>query len=279
MRMSTFGSVPIPFRVVLRLKVPVPFHRPPRHAGGGDASPPTHIGGDMDERYLRYWSDFLGAGLAAQDPGTVTVVPHLALGGYRGAWIFAMLGRLVVSVPPPLVSTLRERAASMPPTLAGGEQAFASLAVTRRIGPAVHMGIDAAPAAVASVIRAADDAAIAAFRVEVPAEEWDDASIDEDRARGAPVLAVMAGEKIAALASYGILPGRGANPGITVHPRHRGRGFGKAALAAITECCQEEDLLPVLQTLESNHAMVRCAHAVGYRAHARHVALRLDLGI
>ena len=89
----------------------------------------------------------------------------------------------------------------------------------------------------------------------------------------------MDGDEIAALASYGMLPGRGANPGIAVHPRHRGHGFGKAALAAITEYCRKEDLLPVLQTLESNHAMVRCAQAVGYRVHARHVALRLDLGI
>ncbi|HZW47586.1 MAG TPA: GNAT family N-acetyltransferase [Microvirga sp.] len=233
----------------------------------------------MDERYLRYWSDSLGAGLAAQEPGTVTVVPHLALGGYHGAWIFEMLGRLVLSVPPQLVPTLRGRAESVSPTLAGCEQAFASLAVTRRIGPAVHMGIDAAPATIASVIRAADDAAIAVLRAAVPAEEWDDASIDEDRARGAPVLAAMVGDEIAALASYGMLPGRGANPGIAVHPRHRGHGFGKAALAAITKYCRQADLLPVLQTLESNHAMVRCAQAIGYRVHARHVALRLDLGI
>lgn len=129
-----------------------------------------------------------------------------------------------------------------------------------------------------------DGSLLTPFKTEVPADEWDAASIEAGRASGMPVIASMDGSEIAALASYepieGLesLGGLGANPGILVRPRHRGQGHGRSVLAAITKRIVHDGRLPVLQTLEANAAMVRCAEAIGYTVHARHLALRFVNG-
>jgi predicted GNAT family acetyltransferase len=67
------------------------------------------------------------------------------------------------------------------------------------------------------------------------------------------------------------------NVGILTHPGHRGRGYGRAVVSAMTRHGLGQGWLLHYQTLLANIPSVAVARSLGYREHARTIAVRLTL--
>jgi predicted GNAT family acetyltransferase len=66
-----------------------------------------------------------------------------------------------------------------------------------------------------------------------------------------------------------------AHIAVVTHPSHRGRGYGKAAVAHLAARAIAEGLLPQYRTLDSNQPSLRIAEALGFQRYATSVAVRL----
>jgi GNAT superfamily N-acetyltransferase len=63
--------------------------------------------------------------------------------------------------------------------------------------------------------------------------------------------------------------------GIVTHPGYRGRGYGRAVVSAISRYGFGRGCLLHYQTLLANAPSVAIARLLGYRQHARTLAIRL----
>jgi predicted GNAT family acetyltransferase len=61
--------------------------------------------------------------------------------------------------------------------------------------------------------------------------------------------------------------------GVITHPAHRGRGFGRAVVGAMTAHALRAGRAPLYRTLLANAPAVAVARALGYREYARTLAL------
>jgi hypothetical protein len=223
----------------------------------------------------RFWEGFFGTALR---PGT-QVVPHAALVGYTGVWIFVREPGCIVSAPPAWCD--RIGAALADATIDSllspdGYRALFGCAFEETIGPSwlgwlppkdfrpAHS--DAVRTATAASIRELTEACseedrVAAGLVSEGAFGWFDDPAD---AGGIQAAASPKG--------WGEIDGQPVvGPGVL----SRRPGCGKPVVSAVCDEALQAGRLVVYQTLLANERAVGIARALGFAFHASHVAIRL----
>jgi len=232
----------------------------------------------MRKRARQFWGDFFGLDPQELEQPGARVVPHCGLGDYAGAWIFWRDDTLLLSTPPDLVDETRAALqATMdmlrePERLAG----IFSDRAERMIGPAYQGYLDPAEfrphqSAGASAVPV-DEHLVHGLRTACDPEEWSHAGIEPERPE--PCFGYLIDNRLVALAQNAFWSEATVSPGIIVHPGYRGRGYGKAVLAAAASDALQHDHLVLYQTLLGNTPAVRAASALGFTQFATHLAVR-----
>ena len=173
--------------------------------------------------------------------------------------------------------TLRALLSALPPGCSPDDFARALETISSAlIGPASIAYAESVPPPThpARALGPDDALAVDTLRQSCDAGEWAHGGGDLER----PCAAVFVGGQIAALASYEVWSGAIAHLYIVTHPGHRGRGFGRSAVAYLAGCAIAAGLLPQYRTLVSNRASSRLAEALGFCHYAMSMAVRLDRG-
>ena len=235
-----------------------------------------------------YWSRFLGVPAAALRAPGVTVAPHAALAGWRGAWIFVRGESAVVSAPSDRLAALRAALASRAPSALASRapaglldpELAASLAGVAReacvgpsfqgwIAPERFTGVAARPV---RRLAASDRDALRGLRAACPPLDWEHAAVEGS----AELFGCFEGSELIAVAS---LKDRGAgacDPGIVTHPGARGRGYGGAAVAHAVAHALAGGRVVLYQTLLANRPALRIAERLGFETYATLLAIRLE---
>jgi GNAT superfamily N-acetyltransferase len=207
------------------------------------------------------------------------------LTGSSGIWILAVGGAPLVSMPADVFVSHGERAKSWTGALVSDEarllQELSSLAVGRVgkvIGPApIHYGSAASlnlrDAGGASHITPA--AAMVSDLRDACGEAWNDggSELDDD----VPLFGAFdEANKLTALASYKVWNERIAHISIITHPRHRGRGLGRAAVALAARHALSAGLVPQYRTLQANTASIAIAKRLGFIEYGFSVYVRMQ---
>jgi RimJ/RimL family protein N-acetyltransferase len=232
------------------------------------------------QRIEAYWAAYFGCEPERLDrPGTL-VVPHAGLGGYRGALAFRRGACCVLSVPPALVASISPVVSGRTADEVFGARSLEALfadRVDRLVGPA-WLGYadpsDFRPAATGGVrlLADADEPALRRLASACGQPDWEHSDLDAGRP---PIAARFIGDEIVAAAGYDVWGGTLAHVGVATHPRHRGRGHGTAVASAIIETALSRGLIAQWRTLEANTPSMRIAAALGFRAYATTIAVRL----
>jgi GNAT superfamily N-acetyltransferase len=223
-----------------------------------------------------FWAARFGCPVAdLHRPGTVVVDrPEPA------AFALLRTGTLLVAVPagwrPAVAAALRGLApaeAFQPERL----RALFGASAGAVVGPAYQGFADAAdirsvPTGDVRLLDEADRAALAALRRAAGETAWEHSAIDPDRP---PVFGRFAGGELVAAATLEGAGGAVASVGVLTHPRHRGRGHGRAVAATATRAALDSGSVAHYQTLDANAPSVAVASALGYRRDATTVAVRL----
>jgi GNAT superfamily N-acetyltransferase len=233
------------------------------------------------EAVLAFWAAHLGCSREQlAQPGTVVVRNGPDLAEYRGATVVFHPPACVVAVPhdwyEPAAGRLGRRSAAEVfdiPLL----RDFFGPAVDRVIGPAWLGYADAgdftpAPTMGTRLLTDHDLPALRRLADACGPSAWEHSGI---RPGGSPVFGCHAG---GALAAAGMLAPWGArllHVGIVTHPAHRGRGYGKAVVSAMTAHGLAAGGVVQYRTLEANLASVGIARALGFQRFARTLAVRL----
>jgi len=226
-----------------------------------------------------YWISYFGCPL--EDPQTprAVVVPHAALHGYQGAFLFRRDRSCILSVPAALLAPVAQAVLGREPEGVFDRAFLAGVfgdAVERTIGPAWlgyadDMDLQPVEAHGVRFLDADDDVALHRLAQACSETEWEHSGIHFDRP---PVYGCLRGDEILAAAGYELWGERLAHIGVVTHPAHRGRGCGKAVVSAIAANALREGLVPQYRTLESNTASVAIARSVGFQEYAVTIAVR-----
>jgi RimJ/RimL family protein N-acetyltransferase len=226
-----------------------------------------------------YWISYLGCPLADPQTPRAVVVPHAALHGYHGAFLFRRDRFCILSVPAALLAPATQAVLGHEPEGVFDSAWLAGLfgeAVEQTIGP-TWLGyaddIDLRPVATEGVrlLDADDDVALHRLARACRETEWEHSGIRFDRP---PVYGCFRGEEIWAAAGYERWGGRLAHIGVVTHPAHRGRGCGKAVVSAIAAKALREGLIPQYRTLEANQASIAIGRSLGFQEYAVTIAVR-----
>jgi len=230
---------------------------------------------------LAAWAAELGStARVLQSPGTTVVRHGPAFVGQRVAFALATETACVVTVPDdwyaPAEAALGHLGAAEafdPTRLAG----LFGPAAQRMVGPAWQGDVDAGGFAPADPrgtrpLSNTDRAALDALAAACPPGEWEASSIDPERP---PVFGRLVGGALVAAGTLAPWRERFWNVGIVTHPEHRGRGHGRAVVSAMTRHGLDQGWLLHYQTLLANVPSVAVARSLGYRRHARTLAIRL----
>ncbi len=231
----------------------------------------------------RWWvRDFDCAPSELRPGGTVVQEHRGTLVGSTGIWILAVGAHPRVSMPPPAIDLLRDRAAQWtralvedPATLADQLRA---VAVDRIVGPAfIGYGTEATlkigQADGARDLTSDDAAAVEALRAACEDEAWDHGGSSHG---DVPTFGAFdEGGALGALAGYKTWGGEIAHIAIVSAPHARGRGFGAAAVARAAQHALSAGLLPQYRTLMSNAPSMAIARRLGFQAYGVSVFVRL----
>lgn len=231
----------------------------------------------MSERHDQFWAEFFG--IAATDlrtPGR-SVVEHVGLAGYRGAWFFLRGARLVVSAPASWLERIRRLLVRHElPTHPVLRKLFGS-SLGRAIGPAFQGALaprDFRPFTSTRVqaLTEAHSEAIARFKVVCDPDDWNDSALDAAKLFRA---GYFDDGRLVAMAGFRPKTAVAGDPCVLTVRDCRGRGCAKAVVSSVLADAIAHDHLPLYQTLEANVAAVRIALALGYDRYANHIAVRL----
>jgi GNAT superfamily N-acetyltransferase len=231
----------------------------------------------VSERHDQFWAGFFGIPASDLNSAGVSVVAHVKLAGYCGAWFFRHDDRLIVSAPEGWLAYLRE---NLEPDLVMDKSFLKKLFgqhFERSIGPAFHGSLEPADfrPVFSSSVRALSDRDLQArvvFEKECGLEAWDDSGLD---ATTQFLVAHFENERIIAMAGLRIRADFAGDPCVLVHPDFRARGLGTLVVSAVIRLALLEDKMLLYQTLESNLGAVGLARKLGFRLYASHMAVRL----
>jgi len=228
-----------------------------------------------------YWATHLGC-LPAQlsRAGTTVVRNGPDLADHRGATVVHHPPACVVAVPhdwyePITLSLARRPAATVfDPELL--RQVFGS-AVDRIVGPAWLGYADTsdfrpAPTRGTRRLTGQDLPALGRLAAACQPTAWDHSGLDPRRP---PIYGCYAGSTLAAAGTLQPWGERLLHVGIVTHPAHRGRGYGKAVVSAMTADGLATGGVVQYRTLDANLPSVAIAHKLGFQRFARTLAVRL----
>jgi GNAT superfamily N-acetyltransferase len=227
-----------------------------------------------------FWTEFFGVTPRTfAIPGTF-VVPHKALIGYNGAWLFHHRSTLIVSVPECDVAMIKDAASkfldhSRPLDLGDVSNLFGPR-VGKMIGPAYQgmvINSEFRPVSDSKVrlIDESDRPSLIRFSEVFENDDWEDASIDAKLDE--QVFIAVDGTKIVAAANAKEQDGATVI-GVVTHPQFRGQGIGKAVVSAAVSFALRQGRPVRYQTLLDNKGSIRIAEALGIRDYARTIAVR-----
>lgn len=150
-----------------------------------------------------------------------------------------------------------------------------SLPAERVVGPAFIGYADATTflggdEAGARSLGDADGEAVAALRDACEPVLWDHGGPKS----GATAVGVFRDDALAALASYTLWGDRIAHIAIVTHPAHRGRGLGRAAVAAVSRIVLARGLVAQYRTLCANTPSMAIARSLGFQRWATTLSIR-----
>lgn len=228
----------------------------------------------------RFWASFFGCTLDdLQSPGTA-VLPHAALEGFPGIILFRRGDGCLISVPAPVRDHLAARLA-LPPNDIFDAAALASRlggAVRLIIGPAFVGYVDAgnvvrADTLGARSLSAADDAPLRVLAGSVSRTEWEHSGIEFG---GEGLMGLFVERRLVAA---GRLESRGshiADLGLVTASGERGKGYGRAVAAALTERGTSQGQIIQYRTLLANAPSMAIAHSLGYTRYAETISVQLN---
>jgi GNAT superfamily N-acetyltransferase len=232
-----------------------------------------------------YWAAELGLppGLL-REPGVHVVALSGGMRDYRGAYLLRRESSVIVAVAAQRVEWARQAVQGCSPATVFDPVFLAGLfgsTVERIIGPAYQGFVDAATfrpvdGRATRSLTGADTPALQRLRAACDAIEWEHSAVKSDHL--ASVFACFVG---GALAAAGILMrgrDRIGSLGIITHPAHRGQGYGRAVVSAMTAYALDTGLIPRYQTLLANAQSVGIARSLGFVAYGATLAVRLHDG-
>jgi len=212
--------------------------------------------------------------------GTIVVRHGPAFEGERVAFALATATACLVTVPDDWYAAAHAALVSQSPAEAFDAKRLAGLfgsAVQRVVGPAWQGHVDASSFAPVDprgtrLLTRADRPALDALVAACPPGEWDASSIDPDRP---PVFGCVVGGVLVAAGTLSPWRERFWTVGIITQPAHRGRGYGRAVVSAMTRYGLDQGWRLRYQTLLANTPSVATARSLGYQQHAYTLAIRL----
>ena len=210
-----------------------------------------------------YWASELSCPPAEMFADELRIMPHgPALADYHGIFALFREDRAMISMPP---DRMAERLPTEPALFAAAFSNF------RVIGPAFIGYADTMRPGAAEEL----NDPVHARRLQAACDEtaWDHGGSEVG---AVPCSGVFADGELAALAGYEVWTGSIAHISIVTHPRFRGRGYGREAVAHLACRALEAGLVPQYRTLEANLPSMRIATALGFRHYASSVAVRWE---
>jgi GNAT superfamily N-acetyltransferase len=230
---------------------------------------------------VAFWAAHLGC---REDrlarPGTSVVRNGPDLADYRGATVLYRPPACVVAVPEDWYAAAGAGLQRRPAAAVFDIELLSRLfggAVDRVIGPAWLGYADAsdfrpAPTLGARPLTDRDLPALRRLAADAGPTAWAHSGIDPARP---PVFGCWAGRTLAAAGMLEPWGARLLHVGILTHPDHRGRGYGKAVVSAMTAHGLAAGAVVQYRTLAANVASVAIAEALGFQRFGQTLAVRL----
>ena len=196
-------------------------------------------------------------------------------------WILVVGEHPLVSLPPRIYETFRDRARSWSPSLVADASALATqlapVRLDRIVGPAFigYATRDTLRPPVSARTRqltASDSDAVARLRATCSSEEWEHGASDRN---AATFGAFDESDRLCALAGYDIWGAKIAHLYVIAAADRRNGGFGASAATAAAIHAMDVGLVPQYRTLISNLPSRRVAEKLGFERYGFSVAVRL----
>jgi RimJ/RimL family protein N-acetyltransferase len=233
------------------------------------------------EAVVGFWAAHLGCSEAQLAQPSTSVVPNGPdLVGYRGATVVFRAPACVLAVPADWYAPVAGRIGQRPPAevfdVSVLREVFGN-AVDQVIGPAWIGYADAsdlrpAPTMGTRLLTEQDLPELQRLAAACGPTAWEHSGIDPARP---PVFGCFAGDTLAAAGMLERWGDRLLHVGILTHPGHRGRGYGKAVVSAMSAHGLAAGGVMQYRTLQANLPSVGIARALGFQRFALTLAVRL----
>jgi GNAT superfamily N-acetyltransferase len=228
-----------------------------------------------------FWAAHLGCSetqLAQPRTSVVRAGPDLA--SYRGATVVFRPPACVLAVPADWYEPVASRVGQRPPAEAFDATLLRELfgaAVDQVIGPAWLGYADTsdvrpAPTLGTRLLTDRDLPALQRLAAACGSTAWEHSGIDPAHP---PLFGCFVGDTLAAAGMLKRWGDRLLHVGIVTHPGHRGRGYGKAVVSAMSAYGLATGGVMQHRTLQANLPSVGIAQALGFQRFALTLAVRL----
>jgi GNAT superfamily N-acetyltransferase len=230
---------------------------------------------------VAFWAAHLGCSEAQLAQPRTSVVPNGPdLAGYRGATVVLRPPACVLAVPPDWYEPVASRIGQEPPAEVFDVTVLRRLfgaAVEQVIGPAWLGYADAsdfrpAPTRGTRLLTDQDLPELQRLAAACGPTAWEHSGIDPARP---PVFGCFADDRLAAAGMLERWGDRLLHVGIVTHPGHRGRGYGRAVVSAMSAHGLATGGVMQYRTLQANLPSVGIARALGFQRFALTLAVRL----
>jgi GNAT superfamily N-acetyltransferase len=230
---------------------------------------------------VAFWAAHLGCrDVQLAQPGTTVVRNGPDLAGYRGATVILRPPACVLAVPEDWYEPVAGAVGLRPPSEVFDatvlRQVFGA-AVDRVVGPAWLGYADAsdhrpAPTRGTRLLTGQDLPELRRLAAACGPAAWEHSGIDPERP---PVFGCFAGDALVAAGTLERWGDQLLQVGIVTDPAHRGRGYGKAVVSAMTAHGLALGGVVQYRTLQANLPSVGIARALGFQRFAQTLAIRL----
>jgi GNAT superfamily N-acetyltransferase len=237
---------------------------------------------DTIDEINNYWVAHLGCPPSRLFEARVVVLPHSTFKGYQGLFLVRRGDSCIVTAPSEMIHLVHTAVHGRPVAEVFGSglwrQVFADV-IDRVVGPASLAYCDAStlvpddqPGTLP--LGGQDHAALTHLRHACGEEDWDRSGILPNH----PVLyGHWIGGELVSAAGFELWGDRIAHMGVVTHPAHRGKGYAKAVVTALTRHAIEQGLVSQYRTIESNVAALSVGRALGYEEYAKTFAIGLNV--
>lgn len=239
---------------------------------------PEHIISTID----RYWASFLRCSTELLKFNGTLILTRPPSVAWRGVFFFHRQHTLLVSIPPdefnellPYLEQLTINDMHHPSYLrglvGGGRDQVVGPAFVGYATMTTTQTIQSTPSMKVRQLDIHDQAALDELRLICGERGWTHGG---GHFSLQPVIGVFANYELVAVANYTLWNSSIAHIAVITHPRYRGRGYGKAAVHAITATAIERGLIPQYRTLFTHQAAIAVGRAAGFQEYATTVVVQ-----